>query len=224
VDTFEIFYENKYEQAPFTRENVDRGLGIELSETQWTHLSKFPTFFDDKVVVRQVHLDPRYKNSNEIFIRKVFALVAVCLGYGVTKGFKLPKTKIFIKRHRAGEQTPAGYHAHYRSRSWSHEIEIFLDHVIPSIKNLFNVIAHEMAHSLQTTTRRLHTPPVTDDAPYTIKWDKQWYKAKSGYEDPEGYKEQPWEKQAYEKSEEVVDYAIQYLQSGVMKGFNPKRV
>lgn len=222
--TFKEFFESIHNQQELTREIVLRGTGVELSDDQIKYLNKFPNLFGNKLAYKQIHLDPRYKESNRLFFEKIVSLVAACMGYGVQQGYRFPKTKIIAERLRSGSSVlHAGLHGHYRSRSWSHEIELVMDNIIPSVENLVSIIAHELAHSLQTTLRRLHTPqyPQPD---FDIKWDKQKHKMVSIKQDMEKYRSQPWEIDAVEKQEEGAKYAIQYLRTGVAQGFNPAKV
>lgn len=225
VDSFEKFFNSKHEQAEFSRESIYRGIGIELSEVQWNNLKNFPVLFEDKLFIKQVHLNKKYINSNKIFFKKLVSLIAACMGYGKSRGYKFPKTKIIVSRLRANQvEAGAGYHAHYGKRSWSHEIDVILDNIQPDIENLVKTISHELTHSLQISMRRMHTPIVGEDDPYNIKWDKDWYKIIHPDTDAEQYAEQPWEKQAVEKSNDAIKYVLQYLRSGVTTGFNPKSV
>lgn len=222
--SFQQFCEARIEQKLFNRESVYRGLGIELTERQWETLSDFPALFSHKTWIRQVHLDPRYKDSNNLFLEKVFALVAACMGYGTKQGHKMPKTKLFVYRMKAHETAPAaGTHYHVPSHSWSHEIDIYLDE-IHSIEHLFEIIAHELAHSLQHSMRRIGWNYDWENDKTEVTWDKEPYDLVSHHDDEEAYNAQPWEVQAREKAKDAVEYAMGYLQSGVVKGFNPKQV
>lgn len=223
VNTFEQFFESIVDQEGGERAAAYRGSGIYTSERQWKHLMEFPDLFNNKFMIIQQHLDPRYKKQTELFTSKVFNLVASVMGYGTSQGFKLPKTQIILQRQKAGEQFDyGGQHGHYRKRSWSHTIEINLDAYIytyNSLRNFVSVLAHELSHGLQTSMRRFHRHP---DRPEEFRWDKEWYTPLEPGD--EGYKEQPWEQHADQKADEAVDYAMQYLNSGVVRGFNPKRV
>lgn len=113
-------------------------------------------------------------------------------------------------------------HAHYRKRSWSHEIELFFGKFVEGDDDDFNTlmgnVIHEMIHAKQTTTRKLSTSHASGD----YKWDGKLYK------DPlsshEEYMNAPWEKEAYGSTPEILGDILSFLRTGAVKGFNPKRV
>jgi len=219
MKAFNTFFE-QYKNEDVTVDNIRDGLGVELSTDELRRIMAFPVQFNDKLAIRQVNVDKSYKETNDLFIRKLISIVLACMGYSTRQqGFKLPKTKVFLKRQDPGDTTSAGFHAHWRGRSWSHEIELFLDY-LSDIEELVSATAHECAHSLQVSRRRLHTP-ITDDE-QNIRWDKEWYSMKGSEHDD--YLEQPWEADAVKRAEEATKYVMQYIKSGNVRGFDIRKV
>lgn len=125
------------------------------------------------------------------------------------------------------EITPAyerrAQHSHYRKRSWSHLIEMFMDQIVGEPDNFqvfMSSLVHEMIHGKQTTTRRLSTSGATGGT----KWDGIEYDDDMDAEsfDFETYKSLPWEIEAHARSPEILKDILSYLRSGVATGFNPK--
>ena len=116
-------------------------------------------------------------------------------------------------------------HIHYRKRSWSHNIDLFFNELVEckdtDFDNLLGTIIHEMIHSKQITTRRL----CTSSGGY--KWDgksHEYIDQEDGKFDLEAYNKLPWEAEAYTKTPEILANIQTFLTTGLVRGFNPKRV